>query len=123
MIVAIPVEENTSNKEVCPSFGRSPMYLLYDSEAGTMNFLDNQAALASGGAGIKAAQFLVDSKVDAVITPRCGQNAAEVLKGSGVKIYKTTRGSVKENLDCYMKGMLSPLNNFHAGFHGHGGQA
>lgn len=122
MIVAIPVEDTAENVKVCPSFGRSAMYLIYDSVANSKVYMDNPAAVASGGAGVKASQFLVDAKVDAVITPRCGQNAAEVLQEAGITIYTSIDGTVQENLNCYLKGELTPLNSFHPGFHGHGGQ-
>ena len=122
MIVAIPVEEKTTEIGVCPSFGRAPLYMIYNSEDKSLQCLENPAASAAGGAGIKAAQFLVDSKVEAVITPRCGQNSAEVLEGAKIKIFKSVDGTAAENLNLFNKGTLAPLENFHAGFHGHGGQ-
>ena len=52
-------------------------------------FIENSAANSEGGAGIKAAQNVVDSKAEILITPRCGQNAADVLQAADIKIYKT----------------------------------
>jgi predicted Fe-Mo cluster-binding NifX family protein len=89
MIIAIPTDDNTDRTNVCISFGRAPFFMLYDSETSNVRFIDNDAASSQGGAGIKAAQSLVDSKAGALLTPRCGDNAAEVLKAAGVGLYKT----------------------------------
>ena len=122
MIVAIPVENKEAVGKVCPSFGRAPYYMIYNSGDMTLSFMDNEAAAAAGGAGIKAAQLLVDAKVEAVATPRCGKNAAEVLEGANIKIFKTSGDDLKGNMDSLSKDSLPVLNSFHAGFHGHGGQ-
>jgi predicted Fe-Mo cluster-binding NifX family protein len=121
MKIGIPVEEKSIDNQVCVSFGRTPMYLIYDTETKSEIFLDNEAAQSPGGAGIKAAQFLVDQKVEAVITPRCGQNAADVLVAAEIKIYKSNPISIKENIDQFMDGKLAILENAHPGFHGKGG--
>ena len=121
MIIAIPVEEKKQEGMVCPSFGRTPFYMIYDSENAEVQFMKNTASDASGGAGIKAAQLLVDEKVDAVITPRCGKNAAEVLVGGQIKIFESAGLDIMQNIDGFSQGNLSILDAFHAGFHGHGG--
>ena len=47
--------------DICESFGRAPYYLIYDTEKDEATFIDNSAATSTGGAGIKAAQVIVDS--------------------------------------------------------------
>ena len=121
MKLAIPVDEKSMKTNVCVSFGRTPYYLVYDIETKESKFLDNTAATSAGGAGIKAAQAIVDSKVNVLLTPRCGENAANVLKAAKIEIFKTNGPSVKENIDAYIAGKLPLLDEIHAGFHGHGG--
>lgn len=121
MKIAIPVEEKTLESNVCVSFGRTPYFLIYDVETKESIFIDNSAAASTGGAGIKAAQIIVDNKANALLTPRLGENAADVLKPAEIKIYKTTTGSAKDNTDAYIAGKLHLLDEFHGGFHGHGG--
>jgi len=60
MKVAIPADDKSMNTKVCPSFGRAPHFLYYDTATKGKKFLDNGATSIEGGAGIKAAQFLVD---------------------------------------------------------------
>lgn len=120
MRIAIPVDENSMETSVCQSFGRTPYFLIYDTESKDHVYLDNSAAASQGGAGIKAAQTIVDNNVSALITPRCGENAALVIKAANISIYKTLNDSVKENIDALNTGRLSLLVDIPAGFHNHG---
>ena len=121
MKIAIPVDEKSLDSNVCVSFGRTPYFLIYDVDTKESVFLDNSAAASTGGAGMKAAQTIVDNKANILLTPRCGENAAEVLKSADIEIFKTTSASVKDNIDAFIDGKLSLLDEIHAGFHGHGG--
>ena len=69
MRIALPIEENET--EICPSFGRTPMFMIYDTETQQTTILDNSGIQAQGGAGIKAAQVMIDEKVDVLLAPRC----------------------------------------------------
>ena len=68
MKIAIPVNED--QQTICPSFGRTPFFALWDSQNQETLYLDNSAAASQGGAGIKAAQLLVDNGAEAILTPR-----------------------------------------------------
>lgn len=120
MKIAIPAEEKNLDSNVCPSFGRTPYFLIYDIDTDESTFLDNSAAESQGGAGIKAAQIIVDNSVSVLLTPRCGENAAEVFKKAGIGILKTNQGTVLQNVEAFKQNQLSSLNEFHKGFHGHG---
>lgn len=122
MKIVIPVDEKDLKTGVCMSFGRTPYFLIYDTETKESKFIENTAANSAGGAGIKAAQLIVDNNADVLLTPRCGQNAADVLLAADIKLYKTADGSAKENIDAFIGGKLSLLEEIHAGFHGHGGK-
>lgn len=120
MNIALPVDDKSMETTVCMSFGRTPYYLIFDTETQESSFLDNSAASSQGGAGIKAAQAIVDNHVGALLTPRCGENAAQVLKAADVKIYKTINDSIMDNINAYTEGKLSVLEDIHPGFHDHG---
>lgn len=116
MKVVIPLDEN--RETLCVAFARAPYFMVCDSESGQKEIIDNPAASAQGGAGIKAAQFIVDLNADALITVRLGENSAEVLKAASIKIYKSGAIGAKANLDALKAGELSELTQFFAGFHG-----
>ena len=121
MQIVIPTEKKSLDAPVCPSFGRTPFFVLFDTESGKHVFLDNTAAASQGGAGIKAAQALVDSGATALITYRCGENAAQVLNAAKVTMYKAVDGSVADHIAKFKEGKLSLLTEIHSGFHHHGG--
>lgn len=121
MKIAIPVDDKSLATSICQSFGRTPYYLIYDTDSKESIFLDNTAIASQGGAGIKAAQTIVDNKVSALLTPRCGENAAEVLRAANIKLYKTVNASIQDNIDALNAGKLALLEEIHPGFHGHGG--
>ena len=122
MKIALPVEEKILNTPVCVSFGRTPLFVIFDTENGEFEFIDNSAAASQGGAGIKAAQILVDKGAKAVITFRCGENAAAVLKPTEITLYKAVDGTAFDNIEKFRLGELSHLNDIHPGFHNHGGK-
>lgn len=122
MKIAIPADDQSMDSIVCPSFGRSPYYLIYNIKVNEPRFIANQAANSQGGAGIQAAQLLVDEKVQAVLTPRCGRNAADVLTAAGIQLYRSKKASLKENIEAYITGQLDPLEDIHPGYHKHGGR-
>lgn len=107
---------------VCESLGRAPYFLFFDTESKGSVFIENGAATSQGGTGIKAAQVIADNQASALLTPRCGQNAAEVLHTANIKLYKTTYDSIEMNIDTFIDGKLPSLSEIHAGYH-HGGQS
>lgn len=122
MKIAIPVDEDNLQTGVCVSFGRAPYFLIYDDSTDESQFLNNPAAQSQGGAGIKAAQAVVDSGASVMLTPRCGENAAEVFHAAKVTLYKTAAGGAAENIRAFFRKELTPLDEIHAGFHHNGGR-
>lgn len=122
MKIAIPVDNASMDTSICISFGRTPYFLIYDTESKDGKFLDNSAAASQGGAGIKAAQMIVDNQAEVLLTPRCGENAAEVFHAAKIKIYQTKGNLLKNNIQAFENGELSLLDDIHPGFHNHGGK-
>ena len=114
MKIAIPLDEN--KQDVCIVLARA-LYFLF-REDGKDSVVENPAAQAHGGAGIRAAQFLVDNAVDVLISVRCGQNAAGVFKAADMKIYKSANKAAADDLTALEEGRLKALTEFHGGFHG-----
>lgn len=114
MRIAIPLDEN--KKDVCIVLARAPYFLFHEDGKDTV--IENPAAAAQGGAGIQVAQFLVDNRIDALITVRCGQNAAEVFHAAEMKIYKSVNKVAADDLNAWKEGKLEELTEFHSGYHG-----
>jgi predicted Fe-Mo cluster-binding NifX family protein len=117
MIIAVPAEKESLDSAICQSFGRAPFFCIYDSEAESSHFIDNTAVKASGGAGIEAAQLLVDQKVDALITYRIGENAAKIFKAADTSLLKAVNLSIADNVASFIEGKLAALSEIHSGYH------
>jgi len=121
MKIVIPAEGKTMESDVSQSFGRTYYFVAADTETLDFEVIDNEAASSQGGAGIKAAQAVVDSGAGVVVTFHCGQNAADVLKAAGIKILKAVPGTISEMVQKYNVGELQELSEIHPGYHNHGG--
>lgn len=121
MKIAFPAEEKTIESIICQSFGRTDYFLIVDSETLEYQVVDNQAVSSEGGAGIKAAQAIVDSGAEVLVTFHCGQNAADVLKAADIKILRAVPGTVSKMVQKYKAGELAELKEIHPGYHKHGG--
>jgi predicted Fe-Mo cluster-binding NifX family protein len=92
MKIAIPTDQPSIASKAGQSFGRAAYFLIYDTDSKAIRSLENHAAASQGGTGVKAAQIIVDSGADVLLTPRCGGNAAAVLLAASIKLYKTSDG-------------------------------
>ena len=119
MKIAIPMNEQSLDSGVCPSFGRAPYLLFYNSTTEEAYYLDNTAVASQGGAGIRAAQVIADHGAKALITSRCGENAAEVLGKAEVFVYRAIPATARQNIAAHLDNRLPLLVEFHAGLHGH----
>jgi hypothetical protein len=81
--------------------------------------------MASGGAGISAAQMVAGKGVAAIITGNCGPNAHQVLSAAGIEMITGASGKVKDVLESYRAGKLKastqPNVPDHFGMGGGGG--
>lgn len=118
--IAFPVNEKSIEAEINNVFGRSNFFLLADSETLEYEIFENPAVSAAGGAGIVAAQKVVDIGADAVITYQCGKNALDVLEAANVNIIGAVPGSIRVILDRFNAGELTSEAKKHGGFHDHG---
>lgn len=120
MKIVLPVEDRSIDANVSTHFGRTQYYLAYDDTTREYDIVENTASMSQGGAGIKAAQTVVDLGAEVLITPRLGENAAEVLRAAGIRLYASVEGTAFTNISRMMKGELETLEEVHPGFHGHG---
>ena len=106
MKIAITANEDNLESNIDTRFGRCRFFLIIDTD--TMNFesISNEGAMTSGGAGIQAAQSMIDNQVESVIAPQMGPNAWNVLQNAGIKIYRGIPGTVQANIDAFRLNQL-----------------
>ncbi len=109
MRIAISATGKDLNAYVDPRFGRCAYLLLVNPETLECEAVTNPGRTVGGGAGIKAAQEVVNQGVKELITGQCGPNAFGILAAGGVKIFQAPGEMVRKVLELYQQGELSEL--------------
>lgn len=87
-------------------FGRCPYLLFVDSESMAFDVQPNPAVAASGGAGIQAAQFVIDRGAEVLLTGNVGPNAMQVLQAANLPVYPVWTGTVRQAVEAFGQGQL-----------------
>ncbi len=122
MKIVVTSNGSDLDAQASPVFGRCPWYLFVDTETMEVEAMENPAMEAASGAGIQAAQFVVEQGADALVTGNVGPNAFDVLRSADVPVYLLEGGTVREAIDAYKEGELSETSGAtgpaHAGLGG-----
>ncbi len=106
MKIAISSSGTALESNVDTRFGRCPYFIIFDTSDDTFSHIENQSRQAMGGAGVQAAQIIVDQNIKAVITGNIGPNAYKVLSAASIKVYSGTAGPVENAIDKLKKDEL-----------------
>jgi len=110
---------------VDPRFGRCLYFIFVDEEDDErkIDIVQNDGVNAIQGAGIMAAQIVINQKAEVVITGNIGPNPFEILKSSGVRIFQAPPGiKVRDALVEFKENKLIEITSlFRRGF-GPGGR-
>ena len=96
MKICISAQGDNMDSLVDPRFGRCVNFIIFDNDTQEVKVLANDAAFASTGAGIAAAQTVVNAGAKVVLTGNLGPNAWKVLSSSGVQVYSVAGISARE---------------------------
>jgi predicted Fe-Mo cluster-binding NifX family protein len=107
--IAVSAEDGGLEAAVDPRFGRCRQYLLVDPDTLDFEVVANTAAAESGGAGIRAAELVIEHGAEAIITGNVGPNAQRVVKAAGVAVYIRGEGTVGEAIEAYRNNALHLL--------------
>lgn len=111
MKIAVSTMDSTMDAQVDSRFGRCHHYAFVDTESGEVEIIENPAVTSGSGAGIQAAQFVVERGVDTVISGHVGPNAYQVLDAAGLAVYQAAGLSIQQALDALEAGTLSELTS------------
>ena len=109
MRLAVSAQGDTLEAPASPVFGRCPFYVFVDSETMSFEAKPNEAMNMGGGAGIQAAQFVVQQGAQAVLSGNLGPNAYEVLQAAGVPSYLITEGTVRQAVEAFKEGQVQSM--------------
>lgn len=119
MKIAISATGIESNSLLDMRFGRCEYFQIHNTSNKEFKIIENKGQLSSGGAGITAAQQIIDEKVDIIITGNLGPNAYKLIDESGIKAYKCASISIDSALEKYNKGELLEIKLAGPAHHGH----
>jgi len=107
MKICVTAVADGLDAQVDPRFGHSQYFVIVDPATMAYEAMPNAALNAPEGAGIQAAQAMVNKGVDVVISGNMGPNAFQVLSTAGVKIATGGYGTVKDAVELYQAGKLT----------------
>lgn len=109
MKIAISASSDDIGGQVNATFGRCQGFIIAEvegSEVKSSEFVANSAVNSPGGAGIVAAQAVINQGVQAVISGNLGPNAFNVLQQAGIKFYPAFGMNIKEAIEKMAAGAL-----------------
>ena len=118
MRIAICSNNQDLNSPVDDRFGRCAYFVLVDKTGNLVKAVSNSSLNSPQGAGIAAAQLMINNQVDTVLTGRIGPKAMKPLQTAGINIYTGISGTVKQTFDLFSKGSLTQLNAANSPRHG-----
>lgn len=108
MRICITTNGTNLDAQVDSVFGRARYFLLVDSETLEVEAVENVPG--AHGAGVQAAQMMVDKGVGTVLTGNVGPNAFQGLTAAGIQIYIGAKGSARDALKAYEAGTLQTVS-------------
>lgn len=110
--VAITTSGQTLDASLDSRFGRAAGFVMYDTDQDTFEAVDNRQSVNSAqGAGIQAAEAIVRSGANCLITGHCGPKAFRALSAAGIRVFTTDAATVAEALEGFVAGSLSAMNS------------
>jgi predicted Fe-Mo cluster-binding NifX family protein len=108
MNILITVQNPEIKSNVDPKFGRTPWFLKVNTDTKEWEAVANSAVHHSGGAGVAAAQFAIDQKVQAVISGDFGPNASSALRNASIKMIRFSPDVLtgEDALNKFLEGAL-----------------
>ncbi|QGU00208.1 hypothetical protein SYNTR_1614 [Candidatus Syntrophocurvum alkaliphilum] len=108
--IAVCSSGDSLNGQIDGRFGRCAYFIIGDLESNNFESIPNNAGNSKQGAGIQAAQIVVDKGVKAVISNRVGAKAFAALQKAGIKVYiPKAEESIKANVEKYKTNELEEM--------------
>ncbi len=115
MRIVIPANGTDLDAPVSPVFGRCANFIFVDTEieegdtAPPFEVHTNPALQTPSGAGVQAAQFVLQQGAKAVLSANLGPNAFRIIQSAGIPVYALKGATVREAVDAFKAEELTPL--------------
>ena len=118
--IAVSSEGPTLDDRLDPRFGRAAGFIIIDADTQDHTYQENGLAQTMAqGAGIQAAETVVNAGVQVVLTGSVGPKAFQVLAAAGIQIAQDLQNiTVKEAFERYQQGNVQWANAPNSKGHG-----
>ena len=108
MKLIISAQNSLLESPIDRRFGRSPWFIFVNTDTKEWKAHQNPGASQSGGAGVAAAQFVVDQAADVVISGDFGPNATRAFQAAKVEMQLFTENvvTVQDAVDHFLANTL-----------------
>jgi len=111
MRICIPIENGQDlEAQISEHFGAAPAYLIHDTENGESKLVTGTEGEHEHG-GCRPLDNLHVDQLDAMIVGGIGPRAVAKLGAAGVRVYRATGRTAKENVDALTRGELPELTS------------
>ena len=104
MKICITSQKNNLDSIVEQRFGRSPYFIIWDTETSDFEAIENPNVGAASGVGIQSGQLMSDKGVKVILTGQIGPKAMQTLTSAGIEVITDVSGTVKEAIEKYQSG-------------------
>ena len=112
MKIAITSQGSELSSELDSRFGRAQKFIIFDNDTKEFAAIGNDQNLnAAQGAGIQAAQNIINTGVEVLITGHCGPKAFKTLSAGDVKVFYSDGSSIADNIEKYNNGKLKSADS------------
>lgn len=118
MNIAVSAFEEKKDALLDKRFGRCNYFQIYNEKKELIKAVKNEGQISGSGAGVSAAQQIIDENIDIVITGNLGPNAFKILKKANIKAYKCDEISVEESVNMLNKEQLEEIEVAGKAHHG-----
>ena len=98
------------DSEIDPRFGRCAYFLIVNLDDMSFEAVENESMSLGGGAGIQSGQFIASTGASVIITGNVGPNASRTLNAAGVDVIVGVGGPIRDAVERYKRGELSPTD-------------
>lgn len=103
MKVCVCSEGPDLESEVAEDIGHSPYFLVVETDDMGFEAVENEAAQWDMGAGMKAADIIIDLGVEAVICGMIGPHGYSKLTEAGITVSSDEEGAVREAIARFLR--------------------
>jgi predicted Fe-Mo cluster-binding NifX family protein len=111
MLIMISSDGKTLDSQPSLRFGRTPFFIKYNLEKDTWETFQNNAMEQRGGAGIKAAQMMLDHDITHILTGHLGPNAHQAISAAGIKMvtFDSVYNTVSDVVQAFKNNHLTEI--------------